>query len=352
MDWIKRNLIFVGGGAITLVLLALAGWYSFSGYRNNAGQREEVAKAYDELNRLYSKRPAPGDGQRVNNIELAREQQKEAREFVDRLAALLVEVPAIPARSNVTSQQFSAALQNTISWLQREATNASVLLPPRYRFSFEKQASLITFAPGTLDHLAAQLGEVKVICEILNAAKINSLDSIRRERVPGSPDDLTGPATDYIDQSSETNEWAILTPYEITFRSFSPELALVLSGFAQSPYGLIVKSMNVEPALMTGPLDGMGMPMTHTQPIYTQPVPQPIRRPMMVDEAERPGAFRSPYGAQGRGGNPYAANPYGVAPQPVPMATAARPTMQTILKEQQLKVTLLVQVVKLLPPQP
>lgn len=346
MDWIKRNLMFVVGGAVTLVLLGLAGWYSFSGYSHNAAQRDEVARAYEELNTLYSKKPAPGDGQKVNNIAVAREQQKEAREFVDKLAAFLVEAPAIPARSNVTGQRFSAALQDTISWLQREATNSSVILPPRYRFSFEKQASLVTFAPGTLDHLASQLGEVKVIADILNAAKINSLDSIRRERVPGSPDDLSGPATDYIDQTSVTNEWAILTPYEVTFRSFSPELAKVLAGFAQSPYGLVVKSLNVEPAMTTEL-----MVPTYSQPIYQQPIPQPAPRRMIMAEEDRGAAARAASRYQS---NPYSANPYGTAPQPAPVmvATAARPTLQTILKEQQLKVTLLVHVVKLLPSQP
>lgn len=357
MDWIKRNLMFVVGGVVTLVLLGLAGWYSYSGYRHNVEERDKVTQAYADLNMLYSKKPAPGDGQKVNNIALAKEQEQEAREFVDKLAAFLVKVPAIPDKTNVNGREFSAALQETISMLQREATNASVILPPRYRFSFEKQASLVTFAPGTLDHLASQLGEVKVIAEILNAAKINSLESIRRERVPGSPDDLSGPATDYIDQTSVTNEWAISTPYEITFRSFSPELAKVLAGFAQSKYGLVVKSINVEPALTTDVMgDPYGTAPIYGQPIYQQPIPQPAQRRMIMAEEDRIGGYRPPGGVPNRYqvNNPY--NPYTTAPQPQPqpvaVAPVVRPTLQTILKEQQLKVTLLVHVVKLLPPQP
>jgi hypothetical protein len=354
MDWIKRNLMFVVGGAVTLVLLGLAGWYSYSGYSHNAEERDKVTQSYAELNALYSKNPAPGDGQKVNNIALAKEQQQEAREFVDKLAALLVNVPAIPDKTNVNGREFSAALQETISMLQREATNASVILPPRYRFSFEKQASLVTFAPGTLDHLASQLGEVKVIAEILNSAKINSLESIRRERVPGSPDDLSGPATDYIDQTSVTNEWAISTPYEITFRSFSPELAKVLAGFAQSRYGLVVKSINVEPAATTDLVgDPYGAATTYGQPVY-QPIPQPAQRRTILAEEDRVGGYRPPVGMPNRyQSNPYA-TPYQASQQPVPVGVApvARPTLQTILKEQQLKVTLLVHVVKLLPPQP
>jgi hypothetical protein len=191
-----------------------------------------------------------------------------------------------------------------------------------------------------------------VIAEILNAAKINSLESIRRERVPGSPDDLSGPATDYIDQTSVTNEWAISTPYEITFRSFSPELAKVLAGFAQSRYGLVVKSINVEPAATTDVVgDPFGAAPVYGQPVY-QPIPQPAQRRMILAEEDRAGGrYAAPNRYQA---NPYGANPYGAAPQPAPVAvaTAARPTLQTILKERQLKVTLLVHVVKLLPSQP
>ena len=45
MDWIKRNLMFVIGGVITLVLMGLAGWYCYSGWNNNVQQKEEIAKA-------------------------------------------------------------------------------------------------------------------------------------------------------------------------------------------------------------------------------------------------------------------------------------------------------------------
>ena len=72
-----------------------------------------------------------------------------------------------------------------------EAADASVTLPPQYGFSFEAERTLVKFAPGSLDALAQQLGEVKKICEILYAARINSLDGVRRVRV--SNDDASGP---------------------------------------------------------------------------------------------------------------------------------------------------------------
>ena len=351
MDWIKRNLVFVIGGAVTLVLLGLAGWYCFSGWSNNSAAKEDITKAYEELNALYGNKPAPGDGKKVDMIKLAKEQQKEAQEFIQKLKERLVRIPSLPPGTPVAGRDYSAALQETISQLQREATNNSVILPARFKFSFEKQAGLVTFAPGTLEPLAAQLGEVKAICDILNAAKINSLDAIRRERVAGSPDDLAGPATDYVDLHSITNELAITSPYEITFRCFTPELASVLAGFAQSRYGLIVKAINVEPASTPTVVDAAPAPVYVPTPAY---VPPPISTPGGRYGAGGEGG--GPGARYGGGGNQYASR-YGLA-QPAPVAVAPAPQyapaatktgLQPFLKEKQLKVTMLVHVVKLLP---
>jgi len=356
MDWIKRNLMFVIGGVITLVLMGLAGWYCYSGWNNNVQQKEEIAKAYEELNTLYSTKPSPGDGRKVDNVKLAKEQQKEAEEFLQSLSRYLQEIPAIPARSGVSGQRFSAALQETITQLQREATNSSVIIPLGYKFSFAKQATLVTFAPGSLDPLAVQLGEVRTICDVLNRAKVNSLDGIRRERVPGNPDDLSGAATDYLDIASTTNELAVISPYEITFHCFTPELAAVLAGFASSPYGLVVKAINVEPAATTL-IDVAAAPYAPAAPVGYPPAgypPQRMAGRAMGEEGagvpNRYGGGASPYGTPSPYGNPYAAAQ--PAAQPGAYATAAaKPGLQTFLKEKQLKVTLLLHVIKLLPPQ-
>ncbi|HNQ73399.1 MAG TPA: Amuc_1100 family pilus-like protein [Verrucomicrobiota bacterium] len=368
MEWIKRNLIFVVSAVVALILLGAAGWYGYSGFNNNSVKKEAITTAYGELNELYRAKPAPGDGKKVDNIKMAKEQQQEADAFLTNLTAYLQEIPAIPAKTGVTGQRFSAALQETISQLQREATNNSVIVPPGYKFSFSQQASLVQFAPGTLDALAVQLGEVKAICDILNEAKINSLTEVRRERVPGNPDDLKGPVTDYIDKKSITNDLAVGSFYEITFQSFTPELAAVLTGFARSPYGLVVKAINVEPATAT--LLNELMP-TPGMPGYALP-PQPYAAPggpaapgyqPMVRSEMRMGMGVGGGGAEGRmsryGGAGQMAPRYAQVPQAQPMPAQpyyANPALvapksgtQPFLTEKQLKVTLLVEVLKLLP---
>src|SRR5205814_1738856 len=141
---------------------------------------------------------------------------------------------------------LSSALSGTIAQLRRAATNASVGLQQDYNFSFQAQRLRVSFASGSVEPLSVQLGEVKAICDVLFQAKINSLDNLQRERV--SADDATGNQTDYLADKSVTNDLAVLTPYSLSFRCFSPELGSVLAGFASSPYGLLVKAVNVEPA--------------------------------------------------------------------------------------------------------
>ena len=342
MEWIKRNLIFVIGALAALVLLGLAGWYSYAGYSHDAAEKEKLNLGYEELKRLKGLKPAPGEG-KVDNIKLAKEQNQEAREFITKLKNRLEQIPALPAGTNLLAKDYSLTLQRTIDELQRDATNNSVILPPGYKFSFTAEADRMTFAPGSLERLAAQLGAVKVIAGILNQAKINSLDGIRRERV--SADDNAGPATDYIELHSTTNELAIISPYEITFQCFTPELAAVLTGFGNSPYALIVKGVNVEvapPAPIAEPTAYPGVPMA--VPVY-QPAATPGSR---YGEGNAAAAFQARYGRHTPTPPPQAAP--ALIPYPGAVGAPTRTGLQTFLTEKQIKVTLLVQVVKLLPP--
>jgi hypothetical protein len=152
-------------------------------------------------------------------------------------------------------------------------------------------------------------------------------------------------STDYVQETSTTNDIAILAPYEVSFRCFSSELAAVLSGYASSPHGLIVRAINIEPAVAAGSsltgadLGGYspyaaatGGPSEGPQPTRAQP-----RQPA--------GGGFNPYQATQPGGG---YNPYATAAAPTPVRTApGRGGLPTLLDEKQIKVTMLVQVVKL-----
>lgn len=387
MDWVKRNLVFVIGSVVALVLLLLSGFYLFSNSQKNNTAKENLEREYREFQRLSNLDPHPGKGS-VDNIGRAKDQEKELIEFMATMADRFETIPAIPASSNVTGEAFSAALRQTVDRLTRTAAGSSVILPANYNFSFEAQKRLVKFAPGSLDRLAVQLGDVKAICDILFEAKVNKLEGLRRERV--SRDDATGPQTDYISESSETNGMAVLSPYQITFESFSAELAKVLAGFAASPHGMVIEAINVRPASGSIGLGARGR-FGETEASVYRSAPTRVAR----FEQEQESVVRSPVGRPSRlptrGGGEFeggrgrgAGDQYGIVqptfnqpgggayggqgrPAAVPRYTAptyrapnttyatrvAAPgaTSQTVIEEQPLNITMVVKVVKLLPPQ-
>lgn len=256
MAWIKRNLFFAIGGAVALLLLGAAAFYDYQGWSHNAAAFDKLNEIYATLKQLNDQKPSPGDGKNINNTQTAKDQEREIRGWVEKAGNYFKPIAPIPNSPEVTSEAYAAALRRMIDQLQHEAEAASVQLPPKYSFSFEAQRSIVRFAPGSLGPLAVQLGEVKTIAEILFAARVNSLDGIQRARV--SEDDVAGSQSDYIAEIAITNELVVTTPYAVTFRSFTPELAAVLAGFAASPNGFIVKGVNVSPAGLTPSGGGFG----------------------------------------------------------------------------------------------
>ena len=310
MGWIKRNLLFAIGGVVAVVLLLGAAFYDWRSWSHNSTSFDRLNEIYGKLKELNDKKILPGNA-KIDNIKTAKEQEAEVRAWMAQAREYFTPIAPIPDAGEVTSEAFAAELRRTIDQLQHQAEASSVQLPPKYSFSFEAQRSIVKFADGSLPPLAVQLGEVKKISEILFSARVNALDGIQRVRV--SADDIAGPQTDYLGETSVTNSLAVLTPYAISFRSFSPELASVLAGFAASPNGMIVRAVNISPAGAATQTAGGPSPSPY-------PPPYPYGGPGYPAPPPTP-----PAGGSGRGGYP------------------------TVLKEQLLRVTMEVVIVKLLP---
>ncbi len=315
MAWIKRNLLFVIGGIFALGLLGAAGYYNYQGWSHNEAAYGRLKEIYDKLLSLSRQKPGPGND-KIDNIQAARQQEEQLRGWIRQARNYFKPIPPVPDTGTnvISSEAFAGALRRTIDQLQHEADTLSVTLPPRYSFSFAVQTTTVKFDSGSLPLLAEQLGEVKALAEVFFAARVNSLDGIQRIRV--SADDVAGPQTDYFEGRSVTNNLAVLTPYQIAFRSFSPEVGEAISRLASSPHGFVVKSLNVQPAgAFTAGSPEMGAPMAPNMPGMMPPPP--------------------PVGA--------------LPPSTAPAAPPGRGGLQTVLNEQLLRVTLVVEVVKLLP---
>ncbi len=224
---------------------------------------------------------------------------------------------SIPDGTNVAGAQFSSALQKTVDQLHQEADAADVMLPPKFEFSFTVEKDRVTFVPAGLQPLAVQLGEVKSLSEIFYAARVNAIDGIQRVRV--SDDDTAGPMSDYTDQLPVTNNLSVSTPYVVTFRCFTLELSRVMIGFATSSNSFIVKTVNVQRA------DGSSYAISGTGP-NGMPTDMPPGQP----------------------GVPTMPPQFG-GPPPIGQSSAEKGGLPTVLKEQQLRITMEVDLVKLLP---
>ena len=320
MTWIKRNLFFVVGGFIALGLLGGAVFYIFKSLSRNSTADTSLHEVVETLTRLTQQKPSPGND-KINNTKLAQEQDKEVRGWVNAALAAFQPIAPIPA-GTVTSEAYAGALRRTIDQLQKLAENSGVTLPPKYDFSFAAQRPLVKFAGGSLEPLAVQLGEVRAMCEILFATRINDLDGIQRVRV--SDDDLTGPQSDYIDERPVTNDLAVITPYVLTFRCFTPELSRVVAGFATASNTFIIKAVNVQPAAAGSEIPG-GMAGAPGMPVMA---------------GEQPGGYPGRRFTRGEG--------YPVQPVVLPPVTG-KGGLQTVLKEQLLRVTMEIGLVKLSP---
>jgi hypothetical protein len=309
MLWLKRNLLLTVGGFVALALLIVGGWYFWTNRQKSKEietKLDENKKALTEL--ISGKNPYPGP----TNITRAKEELQRASNAIAQARSFFQPVPF----EQVTDQAFKAVLDNTIYELHQKAKATSVILPaPGYAFTFEHQKRQLQFPPEAFPALPQQLAEIKVISELLFDARVNKLITFRRARVYAEEPISQ---VDHHDMAPTVDQAMAMAsnPYEIVFHAFSTELAIALASFYKSTNGLIVKSIDISPAPVETPLGN--------QPGSAQPV-TPVPRP-----AVQPGA----------------------APRVGAAAAAKQPEgPKTVLIEKLLKVTLVLDVLRALPPQ-
>jgi len=313
VNWIKRNKFFAIALVLAMGMLGGAGYYGWQSWSRNAAALVRLNEIYANLRNLTDQKPSPGN-ETVDNVAAAQDQTRRLRVWNTQARNYFQPIEPIPSagnrpiRAGGSTEEFSFALTRTLAQMQHDAAAASVTLSPDFPFSFTAERNLMTFAPGSLGPLAEQLGEAKAITGILYVAQINTLENLQRIRV--SDDDNAGQQSDYIADSPETNDLAVLVPWQITFLAFSPEIAQVLDGFAASPHAIIVKGINVQPAEAT---------------VAAQMVPE--------------------YNGYGR----YAATALPGRGIRVQGGRAGRGGLETVLDERLLRVTIEIEIVKLTP---
>jgi hypothetical protein len=324
MAWIKRNLFFVISIAVGLLLTGYCGYLLYSSLDANSGVSDDYNTTKSNLEAIEQKTPYPSS----ENIQAAKADQERVHQFLTEFRKRFAPFPAPPTKDD---KGFKSYLEDSLVQFRAQATNAGVQLPPDYAFAFSSLIGKLNYPPDSISPWMHQLQEISAILDILYHAKINYLASLCR--VPVSIDD-TGGGDCLLQAATVTNLWGVVTPYKITFRGFSTEIAAVIEGFARSSNCFIIKAIDVVPDLSVQPMaaqSAMQQPMFAYTPMPQMPNPAYNRT---MRERGPPG-MRPP--------------PAPVAQAPVvPIAVLAGPAPPAIiLSENPLLVTVSVDVVKL-----
>jgi hypothetical protein len=338
MSWLKKNLVLVVGGVVVFALLGGAGFFLWSQKQQADGVTGELEGLITEYQNLTGRDPFPSP----ENIEATKAEQKRMAEFLEDCRRHFAPTST---QTNIDSAAFKEVLENTIADLEKDARQSGVNLPDKFQFTFRAQRNTTVFAPNELLPLTSQLADIRAICDVLFKARVHSLSGIRR--VPVSTTNDVG-STEFLTNFKITTNAvtsARVATYEFTFQGFSGELAGVLDGFVRSPHCLIVKNVNVEVAsTAAASAEGEAAPAYAPGMLPTLPSLTPEQR-----MRQRYGNMRGPGGAGGR-------SPYGRPGAPIaapPVATPMTPVVaaprgpETVLDEKPLKITMLVDSVRL-----
>ncbi len=335
MAWIKRNLFFVITMVAGLGVTGYCGYLLYSAMSDNDAANSQYASDANSLKDLQHKTPVASK----ENISAAGSDVERVRTLLEGYRKSFAAFPTPPA---LGEREFKDFLQKDINQFGTQATNAGVGLPPGFAFAFSQQIDKLNYPTECIAPWMVELEEIQAILNILYNAKINYLESIKRPSA-GLNDLGSGDIGQF---ATVNNQMGVVTPYVVSFRAFSTEIANVLAGVAASSNCFIVKTIFVTPSRAPLPqvteLEAApaAMAVQSYRPM-SRPVPQPsFTQPSSGFHGGRGGAY---------GGGMRSAPPMRMQPAPsaaAPVAAVAPTAPVTVLRETPLFVTLYIDLVK------
>jgi hypothetical protein len=344
MNWLKRNLFLVVGCAVTLLLLGLAGFYLYTQIEKESTVSSQLETQMNDWRRLTTRVPSANE----ENISLARAEQKKLADLFRDTRSYFASATTL---TNIDTSTFRHLLDTTLFELEQSANRQGVALPPNYAFTVDWVRRSVVFDQTELLPLAQQLAEIQELCEMLFDARVHSLVRLRRvpvsTRDQGSNEYLQGmkPVTNAVTR-------AVVMPYELTFQGFTAELANVLDTFQRTPLAVMVKTIDVEsggapPARIDEQAPAPGAPLRYAPPPRQG---APTGEDLMRDRYGGGAPGRSPYAGRGSPADRYRPTPGpGTGPTLMPFTGTARRGPETVLEEELLQITMMVEIVRLPP---
>lgn len=252
MAWVKRNIIWLIGGLISLGMIGGATMFTMEARKKQEEALNNLTTYTNKVNQLRSAKPFPGP-------ELIRKIEKETaavRNFIDQAEQMFEYTEPV----RMPSQEFKVYLINSLVQLQQEATNYNVALPENFNFTFTHLLPMPNLLPYSIKPLQVQLRDIQEIAQILFESRIHALESFARvpayTREPGSKSVLI---YDMGVRTNLTTDKAVFTstPYKFSFRGFTTELTEVLNRFARADRFYVVKKLEVETVVQSDLGGGM-----------------------------------------------------------------------------------------------
>ncbi len=343
MSWIKRNLGFVISGAVGLALLGVAFWYLTTKMQADQAATEAFDSQLAALRGVQGADPFPSD----QNIEAVKKEAAKAAQLAEEAKAMF---PPFQKFANLTDQQFKRYIEVSLDEMHSNAKRYGVELPPEFYFTFGSLRKVMEFDPKLVPQWVQQMEEIKNLVRIMIEARVNMIVQVRR--IPISEEESVNYPNDFMSGLEiVTNQSVIRVPFEITFQSFSGELAAVLEGFMRSTNCVLIKNLQVDPSGV------QAMPFvapTAEAPVVNSTAAEAVQNPEQP-AAPRKSAeqrFFERYGIR----RPPSSVP---APKPVPPPVAIIPRTPpatkpvTVLTEEPLRVVIFLEVIKIEPkPEP
>ncbi len=326
------------GVAVILIAVAIVKYFEQSS--EDSELTTQVEECTVRLKEMYELPIFPS----AENMRAIETDEKNLNNYIQQCKKYFRPIP--PLQINNVQGLRNSLDTNIYNFYQEAKARGVTIMTNNYAFSFDELMKRINFSPFSVRPLAQQLAEVDEILKILFAAKINRLEFIQRARACVEDMQPNVSSAHYIANGPITNAVMIAHPYKIIFSCFSGELTSVMEGFMRSPYGFVIKAIDVEPSggfMMPPP---GGAPPPGGFPGFTPGMP-PIRPGFQ----RFPGGVRQPRQPGGnvprRGFNPNQPPSY-AAPPPLVGSSAIRTNRAgviTLFNERPFRVSMLVYVV-------
>jgi hypothetical protein len=241
MAWLKRNIIWLVGGLVSLGMIGGATVFTLEAKKKQEEAVNNLSTYTNTVNRLKSAKPYPS----TEMVQKLEGETVAVRSFIDEAEKMFVyEEP-----QRMPGQEFKVHLINSLVKLRTEATNFNVELPPNFNFTFTHLLPMPNLLPYSVKPLQVQLRDIEEIAQVLFESRIHGLEAFSRvpayAREPGSKNVLV---YDMGVRTNLTTDKAVFTstPYKFTFRGFTTELTEVLNRFARAKRFYVVKRLEVE----------------------------------------------------------------------------------------------------------